>query len=426
LPPTSPPHVVIIGAGSTGAATAHDLALRGLRVTVVERGEIASGATGRNHCLLHSGARYCVTDPESAADCIRENRILQRIWPDAMECNGGLFVALDEEDLAFRESFLAGCGACGIPAREIPVDQALAWEPRLNPKILAAVWVPDGVFEPYRLCLAFLASAQSRGATIRLFSLVRGLLRSGRQVTGVTVGNIAGGEERIGADLVINAAGAWAGAVAIMADASLPLAPCAGVMVTVAGRLSNRVLNRMNKPSDGDIVVPVRQTSIVGTTSWIVESADGLTAPAEQVARMLDCGERMLPGFRNAAVRGVMAAARPLVCRTDVSARAARLSSSGTHVSGFNEDPERALSRECECVDHALEGAPGLLTIFGGKTTTARGMAEKAADVACAILGVEAECRTEEVALHDYHEFQTPSFLPSPHRGVNGRGGSTS
>ena len=47
----STPHVIVIGAGSTGSATAHDLALRGLRVTVIERGEVASGTTGRNHCL---------------------------------------------------------------------------------------------------------------------------------------------------------------------------------------------------------------------------------------------------------------------------------------------------------------------------------------------------------------------------------------
>jgi glycerol-3-phosphate dehydrogenase len=416
-------HVVIIGAGSTGAATAHDLALRGLRVTVVERGEIASGATGRNHCLLHSGARYCVTDPESAKECIRENAILRRIWPGALECNGGLFVALDEEDLAYQIRFLEGCAACGIPAREISAAQALAWEPRINPHVLSAVFVPDGVFEPYRLCLAFLASAHSRGAAIRPFSPVRGLMRSGRQVTGVTVGDLAGGrEDHIGADLVINAAGAWAGAVAQWAEASVPLAPCAGVMVTVAGRMTNRVLNRMRPPSDGDVIVPVRQTSIVGTTSWIVHSPDGLFAPAEQVERMLDCGERILPGFRTAPLRGVMAAARPLVCHTDESGRADRPSLPGTYGSGMHGYPDRALSRECECVNHALEGVPGIITILGGKTTTARGMAQKAADMACAILGVDAACRTEDVALNDYHDYQACAINPSLHRGGQGWG----
>jgi glycerol-3-phosphate dehydrogenase len=49
-------HVLIIGGGGTGAALAHDPTLRGLRVTLVERGELTSGTTGRHHGLLHSGA----------------------------------------------------------------------------------------------------------------------------------------------------------------------------------------------------------------------------------------------------------------------------------------------------------------------------------------------------------------------------------
>ena len=88
-------HVIVIGGGSTGSALAHDLALRGLAVTLVERGEIASGTTGRNHCLLHSGGRYCLTDKASALECSRENAILRRIMPDSMELNDGLFDLLD-------------------------------------------------------------------------------------------------------------------------------------------------------------------------------------------------------------------------------------------------------------------------------------------------------------------------------------------
>ena len=67
-------HVIVVGGGATGAGVAHDLALRGLRVTVLERGELTSGTTGRHHGLLHSGARYAVGDQESAIECIKENR----------------------------------------------------------------------------------------------------------------------------------------------------------------------------------------------------------------------------------------------------------------------------------------------------------------------------------------------------------------
>ena len=47
------PHAIVIGAGFTGCAIAHDLALRGIQATVLERGEIASGTSGRTHGLLH-------------------------------------------------------------------------------------------------------------------------------------------------------------------------------------------------------------------------------------------------------------------------------------------------------------------------------------------------------------------------------------
>jgi hypothetical protein len=61
--------VVVIGGDGTGGALAHDLALRGLAVTVVERGELTSGTTGRHHGLLHRGGRYAMTDAESAVEC---------------------------------------------------------------------------------------------------------------------------------------------------------------------------------------------------------------------------------------------------------------------------------------------------------------------------------------------------------------------
>lgn len=53
--------VIIIGGGITGAGTARDCAMRGLKVLLVEKKDFTNGATGRNHGLLHSGARYAVT-----------------------------------------------------------------------------------------------------------------------------------------------------------------------------------------------------------------------------------------------------------------------------------------------------------------------------------------------------------------------------
>lgn len=380
------PQVLIVGAGSTGAATAHDLALRGFRVTVIERGEVASGTTGRNHCLLHSGGRYCVTDHESAIECIDENLILRKIMPDLLELNDGLFVAISESDLAFKERFLEGCATCHIPARDVPVKEALAMEPFLNPGVLAAIQVPDGVFEPFRFCLAFLATARLHGADVRTYSEVIGFVRSAKCVTGVKVQDRRTGKsETIGADLVVNAAGPWAGEIAAKAGVKIPEVPTAGVMVALDCRLNNMVVNRLNKPSDGDIVVPQRATSVIGTTSWVVENPDLIIIPPEHVARMISQGEQLLPEVRRAPMRAKMAVARPLIARPGEDAR--------------------QVSRTFECFDHASDGVDGFITIAGGKTTTARAMAERVADIVCKKLDVDTPCTTRELPLASYRLF---------------------
>src|SRR5512140_3564299 len=122
------PYAIIIGAGFTGCASAHDLALRGFKVTVIDRGEIASGTSGRTHGLLHSGGRYCVTDQESAVEGIDENRVLRRIAAQCIEPNGGLFVALSESDLAYQDAFVRGAQACHIQIDAISPKEALRLE----------------------------------------------------------------------------------------------------------------------------------------------------------------------------------------------------------------------------------------------------------------------------------------------------------
>jgi glycerol-3-phosphate dehydrogenase len=259
-------------------------------------------------------------------------------------------------------------------------------EPFLNPRALAAVQVPDGVFEPYRFCLAFLATARLNGAIIRTHHEVTDLICSGQSVMGVKVKNFRTGKsETLGADLVINAAGPWAGNIAAMAGVKVPVSPTAGVMVTLDSRLNNMVLNRLNKPSDGDIIVPQRATSIIGTTSWKVEDPDLIPIPSEHVAKMIALGEQLVPVVEKIPVRAVMAAARPLIAKSGADAR--------------------EMSRTFECFDHAYDGVEGFVTIAGGKTTTSRAMAERVTDMACNKLGIAAECRTREVSLASYRLF---------------------
>jgi glycerol-3-phosphate dehydrogenase len=80
-----------------------------------------------------------------------------------------LFVALNEQDVAYGEDFIAGCEACHIQIEELTAKQALDMEPNLNPGVMAAFTIPDGTFDPLRLALSFAATARKHGAKFLLY-----------------------------------------------------------------------------------------------------------------------------------------------------------------------------------------------------------------------------------------------------------------
>jgi len=380
---TSRPHVLIVGGGGTGGALAHDLTLRGVKVTLVERGEVTSGTTGRHHGLLHSGARYAVGDRESAIECIEENTILRRICPGSFEENDGLFVAITDEDMEYLEPLLKGCADCGIPTQTLTRDEALRLEPLLNPELKAAVRIPDATMDAMRMPLRFFATAKHGGAGIHSYMEVEGLLVHDHLVSGaVVLDHVTGKEGEIRADIVVNATGPWAELIAAMAGVDVPIRPSPGVLLALRGRLSNMVINRMHKSGDGDIVVPQRALSIVGTSSWTVDDPDDLGVPEDHVRRMYEEGSKLIPAVKTAEFRAAWSAARPLIGSKD------------------QVDSGRELSRTFKTYDHKeTDGVEGFVTITGGKGTTLRGMAELCANVICAKLGIEVECRTRDTVL---------------------------
>ena len=183
---------------------------------------------------------------------------------------------------------------------------------------------------------------------------------------------VTGRETRIGADLVVNATGPWSEQVARMAGLDVPIRPSPGVMLAVRGRSRNMVINRLHSSGDGDIVVPQRALSVIGTSSWVVEDPDDLGVPADHVQRMIDEGSVLVPAVREAPFRSAWSAARPLIGSRD------------------DADSGRELSRTFKTIDHAVDdGVDGFVTITGGKGTTLRGMAEVCADVVCRKLGID-------------------------------------
>ncbi len=381
-------HIVIIGGGGTGAAIAHDLALRGFEVSLFERGELLSGTTGRHHGLLHSGARYAVHDPAAARECIQENRILRRIAPQALEQNDGLFVALNGSDLAFKPLFLENCRAAGIPTREFSAQHALALEPALKPDLLAAVQVPDATIDAWRLPLHFFATARANGARIHNFSEVIGFFQSNGAVTGIRVlDHRRHREYDVKGDVFINAAGAWAGKISALAGVHVPILPGPGVMVAINSRLTNMVINRLHKAGEGDIIVPQRQLTVLGTSIWLAEDPDLVELPREHQQRIIDLCAKLVPAVHRSDVHSAWYAVRPLIATS-------------------RTDNPQEISRDFDCYDHRkTDNLAGLVTVIGGKATTLRLMAEKTADLICSQTGRNIACKTKTTKLLHYRNF---------------------
>jgi glycerol-3-phosphate dehydrogenase len=390
----SRPHAIVIGAGFTGVAVAYDLAQRGFDVTVLERGPLVNGTSGRTHGLLHSGARYAVDDQESAIECIDENLILRKIVPQVIEPNGGLFVGLNDSDMSYRETFIQGCADCHIPIEELTPEQSLLLEPNLNPNLMTAFKVPDGTFDPLRLAMAFAASANAYGAEFHLFCEVKDFILDGLgNVKGVKYKDRSANKgKEIRADIVVNAAGVWAGEVAGLAgNINLPIKPTPGVMVAYNQRLCQRVINRLNEPGDGDIIVPQRQMITVGTTSFEADNLDYITVFPDQVELMFERGCELIPAIKSTKERGAFMASRPLL-------------DSGTK--------GRSLTRTFKCFDHKeVDNVDGMVTITGGKATTMRLMAEKTADIVCQKLGINVSCQTAEIPVLSYRKFRMANSL---------------
>jgi glycerol-3-phosphate dehydrogenase len=180
----------------------------------------------------------------------------------------------------------------------------------------------------------------------------------------------------------VNATGAWAGQVAAMAGCEVHVQAGRGIMIAFNHRYVQTVINRCSLPGDGDIIVPIRSVCVIGTTDEPAADPDVLAIPVEEVERMLDDADRLVPGLREARALRVWAGARPLY----------RESGPVTET--------RALSRGFTLLDHGeRDDVAGFLTITGGKATTYRRMAEVAVDAVCRHLGDDRPSTTADVPL---------------------------
>jgi len=217
--------VVIIGGGVTGASTAFHLTRRGVRnVTLVDKGTIASGGTGRSSA--------CVRQHYSTAETCRMIRysldfflnFAERV--DGASCgfrHTGYLLGVDDKMRAPMEASVALQRATGIDTRLVSPVEMRELEPRLRTEdLVAGCYEPgSGYCNPVETAQGFARAARAAGARILEDTAVSGLLLDGDRVRGVRT---SAGE--ILAPVVLNAAGLWSAPVAAMAGVALPIHVC--------------------------------------------------------------------------------------------------------------------------------------------------------------------------------------------------------
>lgn len=409
--PSLSTQLLVIGGGATGLGVAWDACLRGLKVVLIEQGDLGQGTSGRYHGLLHSGGRYVVSDPASARDCASENRILRRLAPQAIEDTGGFFAAAPADPADFADTWAKACRACGVPAEEISIAAALRKEPLLNPRLTRAFHVLDASLDSFDLLHALTAAIRDAGGQVWLRHRLEGLVVDGGRVRAAKVtSNTSGEPMTIGAEMVVNAAGPWAGRVAAAAGITLPIALGRGTMLAMASRLVHTVINRLKPPSDGDIIVPVGTVAVLGTTDVPIQEPDDLAIAPWEIDLLLAEGEVLIPDLpRHRALRA-WAGVRPL-WRPEPGGEATR-----------------TLPRAHLLLDHAeRDGLEAMVSVIGGKLTTFRLMAEQTIDLVARRLGNSAPCKTADTPLERpraryyalparWKEIDPGGAAPSPHQ----------
>ena len=231
------PDAVVIGAGIIGAACAYYLTRAGVRVCVVDRAGPASGTSGACE------GNILVSDKQPGPEldlAVLSHRLWQEIgtlplrgatagvWAE-MEPKGGLVVASDEAALRSLQDFAHQQAAGGAESTDVPAADLTTYEPNISPDLAGGRYYPrDMQVHPSLATAAMLRLARDAGARVEFERPVTAVLTSAGRVTGVRTpsGDIAAGA-------VVNAAGTWAGKVAALAGADVPIAPRRGfLMVT--------------------------------------------------------------------------------------------------------------------------------------------------------------------------------------------------
>jgi glycerol-3-phosphate dehydrogenase len=386
--------VVIIGGGMAGAGAARDLALRGVSVALVEKGDFASGTTSRSSKLIHGGLRYLeLLDFGLVRESLREREALRRLAPHLVRPLP--FVVPIYRDSS-RSLIKVRIGLTLYdwltPGRSReryrvlrPVD-ALSLEPAIRADGLrgAGYYFDDLLLAPERLCLENVLSACRHGARAFNYAEVEELTRgTDGAITGLRVRDLLTGRlAALGARVVVNATGPWVDGIrerAGIAERGRNVVRRTKGIHCLLPRVSERAIYHSTSDDRMIFVIPWRDFSLVGTTDTEFEGdLDRLHATREEVAYLLEEVRQAVPDPRVAPehVAYTYAGVRPL---------------------SFEEGRRASdVSRAHKVVS---EEGGRFLSVTGTKLTCYRSLAAELGDRIMRALGRSEPSRTSDLAL---------------------------
>ncbi len=387
--------VVVIGGGVNGTGVARDAAIRGLKVALFERNDLAFGASGNNSGMIHGGPRYMLNDPNVTATSCRDSGYIQAIAPHLLfrvpflmptENKGQAKIMYALTDAFFEAYDRYQPLKRGKKHAMLSVEELQKLEPGIRGDMIGGFsfdeWGIDGV----RLCTANVVDAHERGARMFVGSTIERIER--REDTGEVVAvhyrdRLTGQTGILRTHTVVNATGAWAPITASLggiAPIRARVRPGKGIHIIYDRRLVNYAITSRTIDGRQIFIAPWQNTSVIGTTDDdYYGDLDDVRATSEEVRYLVQGIARVFPAIRTARAIGTYAGVRPTL-----------------HAYGPLED---ALSREHDIVDHAAHGAPGVYSMIGGKLASYRIFAEEMTDVLAARFGLSARSSTHEKPL---------------------------
>ena len=410
--------VVVVGAGVNGAGIARDAAMRGLRVLLLDKGDLAGGTTSWSSRLIHGGLRYLEhREIGLVRESLRERERLLRIAPHLVEPLP-LLIPIYRGDKRGPWLIRAGMVAYDLLSYDKSLDRhrmlsaegARRRAPGLAPEGLqgAAVYFDAQVEYAERLAVENALAAREHGAAVLTYARVERLLTAdGADGTGPSVRGVAftdllgGGEHEVRAAVTVNVAGPWVDQVlkglSPGVDGPGPDVDGAGRMIggtkgshivvdAFQGAPRDALYVEAKRDGRPFFIIPWNGLYLIGTTDTrYTGDLDRVEAEEAEIAYLVEETNQVIPaaGLTRASVQFTYAGVRPLPYRHD--------------------GREGAITRRHIVHDHAKAGRPrarGLLSIVGGKLTTYRHLAEQATDAVFAKLDRPAPpCRTAQVPL---------------------------